>query len=91
MSDTLVTTVGFFIISILSLVIAGRIKKHLNVKYSLITHILVIAVAFYYLIDVLRLGRSLGDPYFVLWVVVISTQTIILLWRGKSLIIKGGD
>jgi hypothetical protein len=91
MSDTLITTVGYFMVSILSLVIAGRIKKHLNVNYSLIIHVLIIAVAFYYLVDVLLIGRPFDDPYFVLWIAVILTQIIMLVWRGKNLFIKGGD
>lgn len=94
MSDELVVIIGYFIITILSLVIAARVRKHLSAFYAIFTHLFVMLLALYYGIDLLILHRKIfSDPYFYLWLAVIVTQAILLFlswiklnkskWREK--------
>lgn len=86
MSDLFILIAGYVIVNVLSLVIAARVRKHLSVFYASFTHVFVILVAVYYVVDLLT---SPGFPrttiYFYFWLLIILTQTVLFFLFRRSI------
>lgn len=89
MSDLLILVVGYFIVNILSFIIAARVRKHLNASYARLTHVFVLFVAAYYCVDVILLHHAIRDNiYFYFWISIILTQALILILSGRRVKIE---
>jgi hypothetical protein len=85
MFDIIVTVLGFVIVNVLSLIIAARIRKFLTATVALFTHIFLIVIACYYLIDFWIVKKTLVlDPYLYLWLAIILTQLWLFLRAFKN-------
>jgi hypothetical protein len=81
MSDPVILIIGFVVVNVLSLLIAARVRKHLNAFFAMFTHVFVIFVSIYYIIDLILLHRPmLRDPYFYFWMAIILTQLFIIFY-----------
>ena len=82
--DLVIVFSGFVVITVLSLLIAARVKKHLGNFYAPFTHLFVLVIALYYLIDIAGSKQNLlAHYYFYLWIVVLVTQLYLFYMRKK--------
>ena len=81
MSDLVILIIGYAIVTVLSILIAARVRKHLNAFYALFTYIFVIIVSIYYVLDLILLRRPMVvDPFFYFWIGIILTQLFLLFY-----------
>ncbi len=86
MSDFFILIAGYIIVNVLSLLIAARVRKHLSAFYALLTHVFVILVAVYYVVDLLAspdIPRTTIYLYF--WLLIILTQTVLFFLFRRSM------
>ncbi|MBN1560446.1 hypothetical protein JW998_09360 [candidate division KSB1 bacterium] len=81
--DLFIVICGFFIISGLSFFIAARVRKF-TAHYAPFTHLFVVLLAAYYLVDVVRSDEQLWTHlYLYLWIAVVMSQ-LVFFFRSKA-------
>jgi len=76
-SELLILFIGFIAITVITRIIAGKIRKHLSEKVSISIYVLVCLLGIYYLFDiVLHNVKILNNLYFYFWLLVIVVQAV---------------
>ena len=79
-SEIFILVIGFIAITIISFIIAKRVKRYLSAKLSPYTFLIICLLGVYYIVDVsYQRGDVLTNYYFYFWLAVIVVQLIFFL------------
>ena len=82
--EILLLSGGLIAVTVLSVVIANRISKHLSRRVARHTHVVVAAVALYYFVDAyVRLGVA-ESAFVVFWLLIFTIQVGLFFFFARK-------